>query len=95
MFDSKNLKEIEDTYTGFNNISIQDMFTYLCDRFGEVTPLELEEAEKSMNKPFILNEPFSLFVSNIEEVVDIAEVIGFLFKQEQIINKVLTNIAKD
>ena len=93
-FEAKNLKEIEDTCTGFNNISTQDILAYLFDRFGDVTPLELEEAEKSMNEPFNPNEPFGLFVSNIEEAVDIAEAAGCPFAPQQIINKALTNVAK-
>ena len=93
-FKAKNFKEIEDTYTGFNNINIQDIFTYLFDRFGDVTPLELEEAEKSMNEPFNPNEPFGLFVSNIEEAVDIAEAAGCPYTPQQIISKALTNVVK-
>jgi len=93
-FESKYLEEIEDTYTGFNNISIQDIFAYLYDRFGDVTPLELEEAEKAMIEPFNPNEPFGSFVSNIEEAIDIAEAAGCPFIQQQIINKALTNIVK-
>ena len=48
-FEAKNLKEIEDTCTGFNKITTQDMLTYLHYRFGDVTPTELEEAEKALN----------------------------------------------
>ena len=94
VFEAKNLKEIEDNYTGFNNISIQDIFKHLFDRFGDVTPLDLEEAEKSMNEPFNPNEPFGLFISNIEDAVDIAEAANCPFTQQQIINKALTNIVK-
>ena len=47
--------------------------TYLCDHFGDVTPLDLEEAEKAMNEPFNPGEPFSLFISIIEDAINIAE----------------------
>jgi len=66
----------------------------LYNRFGDVTPVELEEAEKSMSEPFNPNEPFGLFVSNIEEAIDIAEIAGCPFTQQQIINKALTNKVK-
>ena len=52
VFEAKNLKEIEDTCTGFNNISIQSILQYLRDRHGEVTPSELEQAEKDLNQQF-------------------------------------------
>ena len=93
-FEDKNLKEIEDTYTGFNNVTIQDIFTYLYDRFGDVTPTELEEAEKTLNEPFNPNEPFGLFICTIEDAVDIAEAAGCPFTPQQAMNKALTNIMK-
>ena len=86
MFKSKNLKEIEDTCTSFNNVSIQDAFAYPHDCFGDVTLLDLKEAEKAITKLFNPSEPFCLFVSNIEDAIDIAEA--------EIINKALTNIIK-
>ena len=88
------MKELEDTYTSFNNISIQDIFMYLYDRFREVTPTELEEAEKSLNDPFDLHEPFGLFICKIEDTVDIAEAANCLFTPQQIIIKALNIILK-
>ena len=65
MFEHKNLKEIEDTYAGYNNITNQNIFTYLHNRCGDVTPTELEEAEKTLNEPFNPNEPLvCLFASS-------------------------------
>ena len=94
VFELKNLKEIEDNYTGFNNISIQDIFIYLFDRYGEVTPIKLEEAEKALNKSFDPSEPFGLFICTIEDAVDVAEAAKYPFTPQQIINKALTNIIK-
>lgn len=88
VFEAKNLKEIEDAHTGFNNISIQGIFTCLRNRFGEVAPVELEEAEKS------LNEPFGVFACTIEDAVDAAKAAGCPFAPQQITNKALTNILK-
>ena len=47
-----------------------------------------------MIEPFNPNEPFGSFISNIKEAIDIAEVAGCLFTQQQIINKALTNVVK-
>ena len=94
VYEPKHLKEIEDTYTGFNNISIQDIITYLFDRFGDVTPNELEDAEKVLNEPFNPNEPFGIYACTIEDAVDVAEAAGCPFTTEQIINKALNNILK-
>ena len=58
----KYLKENEDTYTGFNNVSIQDKLTYMCDKYREVTPNELEEVEKTLNEPFNPFAPFGAYI---------------------------------
>ena len=94
VYEPKHLKEIEDTYIGFNNISIQDIISYLYDRFGDVTPNELEDAEKVLNEAFNPNEPFGIFAYTIEDAVDVAEAAGCPFTTEQIINKALNSILK-
>ena len=94
-FEAKILKEIEDNYTGYNNVTIQEILIYLYDRFGDVTPTELEEAEKALNEPFNPNEPFGLFVCTIEDAIDIAEAARCPFTPNQIVNKALNNVIKD
>ena len=56
--------------------------------------LDLEEAEKAMNEPFNPGEPFSLFISTIEDAIDIAKAAKCPFTQQEIINKALNNIIK-
>ena len=94
MFEVKNLKEIEDTYIGYNNVTIQDIFIYLHNHYGDVTLIELEKAEKRLNEPFNPNESFGLFICTIKDVVDITEAAEYLFTPQQIMNKTLTNIMK-
>ena len=49
------------------------MLAYLYERFGEASPLELEEAEKIFSRPFEETEPFGTFTKAVEETSDIAE----------------------
>ena len=93
-FDPKHLQEIEDTYTGYNNVSVQDILTYLYERYGEVTPDELETAEEALNNPFDPHEPFGAYICKIEEAIDVAEAAHCPFTPQQIINKALKNIIK-
>ena len=57
-------------------------------------PLDLEEAEKAMNELFNPGKPFGLFISTIEDAIDIAKAAKCPFTQQQIINKALNNIIK-
>ena len=93
-FASKHLEEIEDNFTGFNNLSIQDILTHLYDRYGEVTPDELEAAETTLNDPFDPHEPFGSYVCKLEEAIDIAEAAKCPFTSQQILNKTLKSIIK-
>lgn len=93
-FEDKLLKEKEDTCTGFNNVSIQEIIQCLYDRFGEVAPSELEQAEQDLNQPFAPSEPFGAFICKIEDAVDLAEAANCPFTTQQIINKALTSIIK-
>ena len=54
-------------------MSIQDILAYLYIRFGKILTLELEEAEKTVSKPFDATAPFNSFVKKIEETMDLVE----------------------
>jgi len=45
-FEPKHLEEIKDTYTGFNNITIQEIFAYLYDKYGELDETDAEKLGK-------------------------------------------------
>ena len=65
-FEDKYLEEINDTYVGYNNLSIQEILTCIYDRFGKVSTLKLEEAEKTFSEPFDVTASFGSFVKNLK-----------------------------
>jgi len=93
-FEDKYLEEINDTYVGYNNLSIQEILAYLYDHFGKVSTLELEEAKKTFQEPFDAAALFGSFVKKIEETVDIAEAAGCSYTPEQVVAKVFNYILK-
>ena len=88
------LEELNDKHTGHNNHSIQDMMQCLNDNFNEVSPLEMEEAEKYMQQDFDVNSTFGTFVKHIEDTMDIVESARFAFKPEKIVNKAFNPVVK-
>ena len=78
-FKDKYFDKINDTYIGYNNMSIQDILAYLYNRFNKISTLELEEAEKTFSKPFGATAPFSSFVKKIKETIDLVEAGGYLY----------------
>ena len=75
-FEDEQCEEINDTHVGFNNHSIQEILTYLHESFGKVSPLELENAENTFTTTLDVSEPFSTFIKNFEEAMDLAEAAG-------------------
>ena len=93
-FEDKYYDEINDTYVGFNNVTIQNIITYLYDRFGKVSTLELEEAEKTFTEPFDATAPFGTFTKKLEETMDLAEAAGCPYTPEQLVTKAFNCILK-
>ena len=85
-FEDKLLKKKEDTQTGFNNVSVQNVIWCLYNRFGKVTPNKLEQAKKDLNKSFNPCKLFSTFMCKIEDAVNIAKAANCLFITQQIIH---------
>ena len=93
-FEDKYLEEINNTYAGYNSLSIQEILAYLYDRFGKGSTLELEEAEKIFSEPFNAAAPFGSFMNKIKETVNIAEAASCSCTPEQIMAKVFNCILK-
>ena len=49
-FDEIYIEELKNPYTGYNNVTIQDIFTFLYSTCGKVTTIDLEDNEKKMTR---------------------------------------------
>ena len=67
---------------------------YLYDRFGKVSTLELEEAEKTFTEPFNATAPFGTFTKKLKETMDLAEAAGCPYTPEQLVTKAFNCILK-
>ena len=94
VWNPKFLEEIHDNYTGYNNQSIQQIFTYLYEKYGDLDEADVERLETILTEPYDPNEPFGSFVSRIETVMETAEAAGCLYTTSQIVNKAFNVINK-
>ena len=81
-FDPKHLEEIHDNYTGFNNVTIQEIFTYLYNKYGNLDETDVEDLEKQLTEPFDPNEPFGTFVKRVENIMEVSEAAGCPYTPE-------------
>ena len=71
-FDETFIEELKHPCTGYNNVSISEIFTFLCQTYCNITSIDLEENEKRMTKPHKDDLPFGIFVKQIEDAVEYA-----------------------
>ena len=45
-FEEKYLRHLKNKHTGYNNVTVLQVFEYLCNTYGNITELELIEHEK-------------------------------------------------
>ena len=93
-FDETFIEELKHPYTGYNNISIPDIFTFLHKTYGNITSIDLEDNEKRMTKPYKEDLPFGVFVKQIEDAVEYAEAGGEPFTNEQVVSKAYNLLIK-
>ena len=94
VWEQKFLEEIHDNYTGYNNHSIQQIFTYLFNKYGDLDEADVEKIDKTLTKPYDANEPFGSFVKKVEDAMEIAEAAGCPYTPQQIVAKTFNTINK-
>ena len=92
VWEPKFLNEIHDNVTGYNNVSIQQIFTYLHDKYGDLDEADVERLDKELTEPFDPNEPFGTFISRIELIMETAEAANCPCTPSQIVSKAFNAI---
>ena len=73
---------------------MQDILEYLYKNYSNLDEGDLEKIDENINLPYDPSEPFSVFITRIEDGVDLAEAAGALYNTSQIIEKALDLIVK-
>ena len=94
VWEQKYLEEIHDNYTCYNNYSIQQIFTYLFNKYGDLDEADVEKIDKTLTEPYDANEPFGSFVKKVEDAMEIAEAAGCPYTPSQIVAKTFNAINK-
>ena len=94
VFEPKHLEEMHDNYAGFNNVTIQEIFAHLFDKYGDLDEEDVETLDKQLAEPYDPNEPFGAFVKRVEDIMEVAEAAGCAYTPEQITSKAFNLISK-
>ena len=81
----KHIVDLCNSCTGHNNLTLQEILECLYENYCELDESDPEQVDQKIALPFDLNEPFRVFVNNIEECADLAEVDEAPYNTEQIV----------
>ena len=76
---------VRNKYTGYLGITTQDLINNLLDRYGKITPTDIEEYKDRMNKPIDLSQPIDLIFQRIDNCVQYASGGQVAFTNGQIL----------
>lgn len=78
----------------FNNVTIQQIFSFLYTTYGKITSLDLELNEKKMTKAYNEDLPFGSFIKHIEDAVEYADAGRNAYTNQQILTKAYNVLLK-
>jgi hypothetical protein len=67
------LQSQHDQHVGFANRSLGELFTYLFQAYGMLTPQTLVDNQTSMQQPWDTNTPFETLIKQIEDAMVVAD----------------------
>ena len=66
------LDEINDTYTGFINLTTREILEWLLIRYSKITAADLHENKRRLNEPLDTSKPVSVYFKHMEEAAQYA-----------------------
>ena len=52
--------KLRNKYTGYLGITARDLLDHILDRYGKITPADVEECKKQMNEPIDSTQPIDI-----------------------------------
>ena len=78
------LCEMRNKYTGYLGVTTRDLFDHLLDRYGKITPADIEACKTKMNAPIDASQPIDVFFQRIDDCVQYAADGRVAFTTDQI-----------
>jgi len=85
-FEEKYLKHLCHRLTGYNNVTVRQVFRHLYNTYGNISELDLVENEEKMKKAWNQEEPIEVLFNQIEEAVEYAQHGNAPFTNAQVLN---------
>jgi hypothetical protein len=79
------LSEMRNKYTGYLGVTTRDLLGHLLDRYGKITPADIEDCKSRMNEPIDSTQPIDIYFQQVDECIQYAADGRVAFLAEQIL----------
>jgi hypothetical protein len=79
------LCELRNKYTGYLGVSIRYLFDHLLNRYGKITPADIESCKRHMNDPIDSTQPINIYFQKVNNCVQYAADRQVGFTSDQIL----------
>ena len=86
--DDTYLCELRNKYTGYMGVSSRDLIDHLLDRYGKITPADIEECKTRMTTPMDSSQPIDVYFKQIDDCIQYAVDGQVAFTPDQILQTV-------
>lgn len=76
--------ELRNKYTGYLGVTTRDLLDHLLDRYGKITPADIETCKKRMNEPIDISQPIDVYFHKVDDCIQYAADGKVAFTPEQI-----------
>jgi hypothetical protein len=84
------LRSQRDRHVGFANKTLRELFAFLFQAYGQLTPQTLVDNQASMQKPWDPNTPFETLIEQIEDAMEVADAATQAYTDAQVLTLAYT-----
>jgi hypothetical protein len=88
------LNELRNKYTGYLGVSTRDLLDHLLDRYGKISPIDIENNKNTMDEPIDTTQPIDVYFKTIDDCVQFAADAHVPYTEGQILQTTYHALAK-
>ena len=79
------INALRNKYTGYLGVTTRDLIDHLLDRYGKITPADIEDCKQRLQAPLDSTQPIDIYFQRIDDSVQYAADGKVAFTNEQIL----------
>jgi hypothetical protein len=80
------VRALKDRHIGFANISLRELFAFLFEAYGQISPQDLMQTTERLTTPWDPTTPFETLINQVEDTMELADAGNQPFSPAQIVN---------